>query len=175
MDATPGFEGLTLRGQPGTAQYLSCEKWYSPELAVVEHIACREQPAAINFPHHFDQDIYPGNRSIVDKIGNLTLLSIKANSSIYSEWPDKVFYYWTLTKPQSTVLGPTAEALKTTLGVTTIPPSLLTIQASTGYLAHLAPIAHLGIQGLTWDKQFISRRSKHSVELIFDRLDSWLR
>jgi hypothetical protein len=96
---------------------------------VIEHVATREKPSVIKFPGHFDPTIYPGNNSIVDKIGNLTLLSAQVNSSIYSEWPDKVFYYWHLTTPGSTAAGPTGLALAASLGIGAVPPALSTLGA----------------------------------------------
>jgi hypothetical protein len=178
-DAAPdlhvGREGFIVDGMPNSAPYLNCRAWHASEYEVIEHMATRDQPSTIKFPSHFDQAIYPGNYSVVDKIGNLALLSIPVNSSVYSEWPDKVFYYWSLTTPNNTAAGPTGAALKTSLGLTTFPPSLAALTAASNYLPHLAPLAYRGERGLRWDAAFINARSEHFCERVIDGIDCWLR
>lgn len=174
-DLTINREGLFIQGMQNSATMLNCKSWYSTDYEVIEHVATRDKPSNIKFSNHFDQRIYPGNKSIVDKIGNLTLLSTRINSSVYSEWPDKVFYYWGLTMPQSTVQGPIGSTLQSSLGITSLPPSLSTFTASSNYLPHLAPLAYRGIQGLKWDMDFIDQRSEHLCQRIFDSLDIWLK
>lgn len=173
-DLSAGNEGLFIDGMPNSANLFNCRSWYASEYEVIEHVATRHQPSTIKFPAHFDQTIYPGNFSVVDKIGNLTLLSAQVNSSVYSEWPDKVYYYWSLTTPSNTAAGPTGLALMTALGLTSIPPSLSALSAASNYLAHLAPLAYRGEQGLQWDASFIGRRSEHICGRVFDKLDLWL-
>ena len=172
-DNTAGKEGLVERGTSGSARYLTCEKWYSSEYEVIEHVGNRDKPTA---PYKYsppDSAVYPGNYSVVDMIGNLTLWSRNANSSTYAEWPDKAFYYGTLTS-----LTPTQSVdltkLKAAFGITSVPPSLSTISASSAYIAHLAPLAARGEKGLPWDKQFIDLRTERMCDLIFDELLPWL-
>jgi hypothetical protein len=174
-DLTPGNEGLFIDGMPNCADLLNCRVWHMVSYEVIEHVATREQPSSIKFAAHFDATIYPGNYSIVDKLGNLTLLSAAVNSSIYSEWPDKVFYYWNLTTPGSTAVGPTGAALAASLGIGSVPPALSALVAASSYLSHLAPLALRGQHGLRWDAAFIARRSEHLCKRVFDRLDAWLR
>jgi Protein of unknown function DUF262 len=174
-DMTPGNEGLYTNGMPGSATFLTPAKWYSVDCEVIEHVATRKQPAVIKFPAYQDTSIYPGNFSVVDKIGNLTLLSNQVNASIYSEWPEKVFYYWSLTMPAQATNGPAAAALQTSLGLAQLPPSLSTLVAASNYLPHLAPLAARGMQGFKWDGAFIQRRSLNLCERVFTMLDSWLR
>lgn len=174
-DLAAGNEGLFTNGMRNSANLLSCRAWYASDHEIIEHVATREQPSTLKFAAYFDQSIYPGNFSVVDKIGNLTLLSGPVNSSIYSEWPDKVFYYWSLTVPASTATGPTGVALMSSLGLTTLPPSLAALTASSNYLPHLAPLAFRGQQGLKWDSAFIDKRSEHLCGRVFDRIEGWLR
>jgi hypothetical protein len=174
-DLTPGNEGLFVNGMNNSSNFLNCRSWHASDYEVIEHVATRDKPTTIKFPAHFDPTIYPGNFSIVDKIGNLTLLSVPVNSSVYSEWPDKVFYYWSLTTPNSTAAGATGVALMSSLGLTTLPPSLSALTSSANYLSHLAPLAYRGEHGLRWNSAFIDNRSKHLCERVFDRLEGWLR
>jgi len=174
-DLTAGNEGLFTNGMPNCSDLLNCRIWHMSSYEVIEHVATREQPSSIKFAAHFDATIYPGNYSIVDKLGNLTLLSGAVNSSIYSEWPDKVFYYWNLTTPGSTAVGPTGAALAASLGIGSVPPALSALVAASSYLSHLAPLALRGQQGLNWDAAFIARRSEHLCQRVFDKLDTWLR
>ncbi|WP_430433614.1 GmrSD restriction endonuclease domain-containing protein [Methyloversatilis sp.] len=174
-DLTPGNEGLFTNGMASSADLLNCRAWHLTSYEVIEHVATRDQPSTIKFPGHFDATIYPGNYSIVDKLGNLTLLSTAVNSSIYSEWPDKVFYYWNLTMPGSTAAGPTGAALAAALGIGSVPPSLSTLVAASNYQSHLAPLAFRGQGGHRWDAAFIAKRSEHLCQRVFDKLDPWLR
>ena len=174
-DIAAGNEGMFTNGMPNSADLLNCRVWHSSSYEVIEHVATRDQPSSIKFPTHFDTTIYPGNYSIVDKIGNLTLLSGPVNSSIYSEWPDKVFYYWNLTTPGSTAAGPTGTTLAASLNIGNVPPALTTLVAASNYLSHLAPLALRGQKGLHWNATFIAERSKHLCERVFDTLDGWLR
>lgn len=174
-DIAAGNEGLFTNGMASSADLLNCRVWHSSNYEVIEHVATRDQPSPIKFGAHFDATTYPGNYSIVDKIGNLTLLSGQVNSSIYSEWPDKVFYYWNLTTPGSTAAGPTGAALAANLGIGSVPPALSTLVAASTYLSHLAPLALRGQKGLHWDSTFIAKRSEHLCQRVFDKLDAWLR
>ena len=174
-DLTAGNEGLFTNGMTNSADLLNCRVWHLSNYEVIEHVATRGQPSSIKFAGHFDATIYPGNYSIVDKLGNLTLLSGQVNSSIYSEWPDKVFYYWNLTTPATTAAGPTGFALAASLGIGGVPPSLATLVSASSYLSHLAPLAFRGQRGLHWDAKFIAKRSEHLCQRVFDKLDAWLR
>lgn len=174
-DLTAGNEGLFTNGMANSADLLNCRVWHMTSYEVIEHVATREQPASIKFAAHYDATIYPGNYSIVDKLGNLTLLSGPVNSSIYSEWPDKVFYYWNLTTPGVTAAGPTGAALAASLGIGAVPPALSALVAASNYLSYLAPLAFRGQHGLHWDAAFIARRSEHLCQRVFDKLDAWLR
>ncbi|ATZ95763.1 DUF262 domain-containing protein [Dickeya fangzhongdai] len=174
-DLTAGNEGLFTNGMANSADLLNCRAWYKDDYEVIEHVATRERPSSIKFPAYFDSTIYPGNNSVVDKLGNLTLLSRPVNSSIYSEWPDKIFYYWNLTMPGSTAAGPSGATLASTLGIGSVPPSLATLVAASNYQSHLAPLAFRGQGGHHWDAAFITRRSEHLCQRVFDKLDSWLR
>jgi len=174
-DLTVGNEGLFTDGMPNSADFLNCKSWHSSDYEVIEHVATRDRPSSIKFDDYFDESIYPGNKSVVDKLGNLTLLSVRVNSSVYSEWPDKAFYYWNLTTPQSTVNSPTGTELMEALGLSTIPPSLSVLTSTSNYLPHLAPLAYLGVKGLKWDRSFIDKRSEHLCTRVFDKVDSWLR
>ncbi len=174
-DLTQTNEGLFTNGMANSANMLNCQSWHSSDFEVIEHVATRDQPSVTKFPTHFDTSIYPGNTSVVDKIGNLTLLSTPVNSSIFSEWPDKVFYYWSLTMPQNTVTGPIGATLQSSLGITNLPPSLSTLTAASNYLPHLAPLAFRGVKGLKWDSAFIDRRSEHLCERVFNEMDNWLK
>lgn len=173
-DPTVGNEGLFINTMANTVNLLNCRVWFSKSYEVIEHVATRKPPSPIKYTNHYDTSIYPGNNSIVDKLGNLTLLSGKVNSSIYSEWPDKVYFYWKLTTP-GTIASATGDALATALGIGSVPPALANLVAASTYQSHLAPLAFRGQGGHKWDSAFIAKRSKHLCERVFDKIDAWLR
>lgn len=176
-DAVPSSStlGFYENGQPGAGPMLLPEKWFGEEYEVIEHVATRQEPTQKEYLSHFDEHFYPGNKSVVDQLGNLTLWSRSQNSSTYSEWPPKVFYYWSLTEPAQTVHGPSGDELMQKLGLSQLPPSLSDLQAASSYLHHLAPLAVKGIAGENWTASFVRDRSKHLCERVFDVLESWLR
>jgi len=170
-DMNPGREGFIIRGNPGTSNYLNCKAWHASDYAEIEHIANKTLPVDPKYP--VDMNLYPGNTSIVDMIGNLTLLSKTENCSMYYEWPEKVFYYSTLT-----ALAPTSfvnlQLLATNQKISTIPPKLVQAAAGTNYKAHLAPIVVRGNAGKNWDKAFVDKRTENICSLLFDEMNSWL-
>ena len=171
----PGEEGLIVDGKSDSYPMLTCKKWYSREYEVIEHIATRDRPKSIKFENYFDSSIYPGNYSIVDRLGNLTLLSNRVNASIYSEWPDKVFYYWSLTSPNQAAKSPSAAELKEKLLIQKLPPQLASLSSNSSYLAPIAPLAYRGSEGLAFDKDFIDLRSENLCTRVYDKLLTWLQ
>jgi hypothetical protein len=174
-DLDAGKEGLHRTGRSGSCAMLTPRAWHRSAFEVIEHVAVRDEPAAIDFPAHFDSDLYPGNESVVDRLGNLTLLSNPANASVYSEWPHKVYFYWSLTTASQTVPAVTEVELMQQLGVTQRPPRLPSLAAAADYLPHLAPLVVRGLSNNRWDKQFVELRSRNLCERVFDTLDDWLR
>lgn len=172
-DTSSGNEGLVTPGRRGSASYLNCVAWFSEDFEVIEHVATRDKPSSIRYPSYFDESVYPGNYSVVDQIGNLTLWSRSANSSTYAEWPDKAFYYASLTSIQPAVTANLA-AMATALGLSAIPPALSHLAAASKYQPHLAPLAFRGEKGLRWDSSFVSQRTERMCALTFDVLNAWL-
>ena len=175
-DLAPGRLGLHASGRVDSAPMRNAKAWYSSAYEVIEHVAVQDKPDIIDFPNYFDPLLYPGNTSVVDRIGNLTLLSRQANSSIYSEWPEKVYFYWSLTTPSASS-SPIGEAkLMTCLGITRWPPALTRLSAAAQHLPHLAPLVVRGAEGQAklWNKDFVERRSTNLCERIFDVLVAWL-
>jgi len=165
--------GLMVDGTEGSATYLTLSKWYSSDLEVIEHIANRDKPKPPYKHKPPDDNMYPGNHSVVDRLGNLTLWSRAANSSTYPEWPDKVYYYATLTKlnPQSAV---DLDELKEKLQIANKPRGLENVVDATIYQPHLAPLALRGMLGMSWDIKIIKERSNDICEKLFDTLSPWL-
>ena len=173
-DLTEGHEGEMCPGREGSATFLTCQKWYSEEYEILEHIANRDK---VQPPYRYEpapsEDVYPGDYSVVDRIGNLTLWSRSANSSTYPEWPDKCLYYASLTR-----LTPTEpvdiDRLKAELNVQETPPSLESIVNDAPYLSHLAPLVLKGLSGGHWDKAAIDQRSKNICNNLYAMLMKWL-
>lgn len=170
-DMSSGNEGLMILGTPGSSQYLTCKAWHSFDYAEIEHIANQTKPA--NPKYFIDEHLYPGNSSVIDIVGNLTLLSKTANTSIYDEWAEKVFYYSTLTS-LTPIDSVDLKKLANAQGIKTIPPKLNELAASTNYIANLAPLALRGNAGLPWNKEFVDKRTQRICELLFDDMVAWL-
>jgi len=173
-DQTPGNEGLTVAVKASINPHLTCERWFSADLYEIEHIANQTPPPKpYEYPTHYDSDLYPVETDIVNKIGNLALWGRAPNASTYDEWPDKVFFYATVTQVTDTNPADIA-VIKSSLGIKREPPGLAGVAAGTDYIANLAPIAFRGQQGERWTKDFVLVRTQHMCEIIFDHLWDWL-
>jgi hypothetical protein len=163
----PDVAGLMLIGNPNvTPIYLNINQWNSNELGTIEHVAPQE-PALGTV---WDKRIYEDET--YDKIGNLTLLPSKVNTSASNRgWPEKYIYYRYLSEKNPGKF----EDLKQIAIERDIALNSETVQLlkTSSFSHHILPIVQLGIDG-TWDKDFIDRRSYRICEIAYDRLISWL-
>ena len=161
----PNRLGLMTTGtQNSTSNYLGSSQWISSNLETIEHVAPQERTA------EWDLNIYEDES--YDKIGNLTLLPSKVNTSASNKgWIEKYIYYRYL----SEINPSNAENLRQVAidsGVT-LSESTMKFLGESSFHHHILPIVQLGTDG-TWDKNFIYERSRRICEVVWDKLYSWL-
>lgn len=159
--------GLMKLGQKGsTASYLEPSKWISENLGTIEHIA----PQDIKAGNQWDSKLYENDN--YNKIGNLTLLPSKVNTSASNKgWVEKYIYYRHLAEqdPEKFV---ELRQLAVDRGVN-LNPSTISLLENSSYNHHILPIIQLGIDG-SWNKDIVEARTKRMCSIVWERLSAWL-
>jgi len=161
----PSSPGLMKEGMPGTALYLTPDKWKEDHCKSLEHVAPQAQSDGWDSTLYDDDD--------VQRIGNLTLLPIPINSAASSKgWIEKWIYYKHLAETNPANLA-ILEAQAKGLGFSPKPKSIAVLR-KTPYQPHMASITELGTTGV-WDKNLVDARSNRICDLLWKRLyDEWL-
>jgi len=146
-----------------TPTYLTVENWCSKEMNI-EHIAPKQRTP------EWDAEIYEdGHHS---RIGNLTLLSGSANSSMGNKgWRDKQLYYKLLSENDPLAAGSRVKEAKRKNP--NLDEGILQLLQSSPTSHHIQSIITLGEDG-NWNKNIIEDRSERICSILWDRLYSWL-
>jgi len=159
--------GLMKLGQKGsTPSYLEPSKWISEDLETIEHIA----PQEIKAGSEWDSKLYENDN--YNKIGNLTLLPSKVNTSASNKgWVEKYIYYCHLAEQDPDKFVELRQ-LAVDRGVN-LNPSTISLLEKSSYNHHILPIIQLGIDG-SWNKDIVEERTKRMCSIVWDRLYAWL-
>lgn len=155
----PAGGGLIVPARQGTLDLLDVSHWR--ELAV-EHIAPQTRSVA------WDGTLYESDH--VQRLGNLTLLPTRENSSVGNRpWIEKRLIYSILSAPTAPALNEhLAEAGRHGISVAASTEELLSA-------ARFHPqLASLGLLSTEWTTDIIEQRSRRLAELAWDRLAPWL-
>jgi hypothetical protein len=159
--------GLMKIGRRGVSSgYLDHSQWTSPKLETIEHIAPQDEKAKTQWDSKlYEDDSY-------DKIGNLTLLPGKVNTSASNKgWSEKYIYYSYLAEKDPSKLDQLKE-FASERGIT-LNPSTITLLQKASYNHHILPIFQIGIDG-TWNKELVDERSKRICDILWERMYEWL-
>lgn len=161
--------GLMKIGTSGSSpSYLEPSKWNSDDFKSIEHIA--PQKPDLQSDSDWDTELYENDD--YEKIGNLTLLPTRINSSASNKrWIEKWIYYRHLaeTDPDNLAnLRQEAENNSVNLNDSTI--DLLT---KTSHAHHIKPIVEIGATG-QWDKSFVEKRTERICNILWERMYEWL-
>jgi hypothetical protein len=152
--------------QNTTIPYFDPDRWLSPELATIEHIA----PEKGEYSTSWDPELY--QEESFHELGNLTLLPQKINSSASNKgWPEKYLYYKYMTE-QYPHKRPEIEERARNSGIILV-ESTLKILRECKYSSHILPITELKYHG-TWSKDIVEKRSRRMCEILYDRMIQWL-
>ena len=161
-DAIPGLMKL---GASGVSPYLKLEKWNSLDLKTIEHVAPQSNDGDWN------AELYSTESKIYQTIGNLTLLPTEVNSSAGNKgWIEKLLYYKHISekdpsKKQELQLKAKDEGIK-------LNPQTLNVLENINYSEHMEALVKNGDK-ITWDKEFVERRSERILDIAWDTLSNW--
>lgn len=160
----PLEEGLIKVSTSGYCTYMEPSRWNSSDLNSIEHIAPQTTVGGWDPLLHQDDTF--------DKIGNLTLLPTKINSSAGNKgWLGKWYYYRHLAEKNPSQLGILkSEALAD--GVN-LDDSTLALLGDAQYAHHIASIVQLGKTGV-WNKALVDKRTERMCDILWDRMMAWL-
>jgi hypothetical protein len=145
--------------------YLNSNQWVS-DAQNIEHIAPQ------NPPNDHDWDEYLYEDYTYDKVGNLTLLPTKVNSSASNKtWSEKWFYYKHLAEAdteKTKELQKEAEHRGMQLN-----PDIIDLLTKASYNHHILPIIQLGPDE-KWSKELVDKRTERICDILWDRMNKWL-
>jgi hypothetical protein len=158
--------GLMKPGKPGCSEYLTVSKWNSTDLRDIEHIAPQKNNGT------WDPELYDINSEPFNTIGNLTLLPSPINISAANiGWKEKYIYYKHLSiKDQQIAQELSAKAVNEGI---ILNPETIQILQNANYNEHILPILEVE-ENASWNKSIVDERSKRMLEIIYDKVISWL-
>lgn len=163
----PAQPGLMIQGMPGLQPYLTLEKWLSPDLSTLEHVAPQTPDTRTNWT----PDLYNGEA--YQRIGNLTLLPGEINVSVSNRgWMEKCLYYQYMTAANPAIDRPAIVADATAQGVV-LTPNNLAVLGQANYHAPVLPIAAVGLTG-SWDHVLVEQRSERIASLLWTTIHTWI-
>ena len=161
--------GLRLPGREGLMDMFTWEKW--DEDLEIEHIAPQKRPEQSSQEKeqsNQEKDLY-GKPNLIDCLGNLTLLPKAENASFRNkEWKEKKEMYYILSAPsreeqQIRLVEVRGRQIK-------VPDTTENLILEGKYYPHLSAI----YKASKWDVEFVQKRSKRLVELIWTNIAPWL-
>lgn len=158
----PKVPGLHIAARSGELEMLSLEQWQNN--FTVEHIAPKSKLA-----EGWNAGLYD-DPALVHQIGNLTLLPPIENSVVGNKsWNHKRLLYQVLSAPTEGELNKKLEEAKTI--------GLKFTDKTTDLLKNAPQLPHVKIISTLdqpWSEDFIRMRSERILELVWERLASWL-
>ena len=154
------------KGKEGSFDYLKLKLWSSKDLKTIEHIAPQTYSAT------WDKELYNPDTMFVNSLGNLTLLPVDINSSIGNKsLNEKLLYYKSVAEDDPDAINKIKEqanAIGAQLTDTTIE-----LLRECKYAHHIRPISCLDYSD-SWKVDIVRHRTNAMLDIIFDKLLSWL-
>ncbi|EAM3717048.1 DUF262 domain-containing protein [Salmonella enterica subsp. enterica serovar 4,12:d:-] len=156
--------GLTVAGRPGILPLLDVKNWTGEQSKTIEHIAPQEKESK-----GWLEDIYE-DPELIDRLGNLTLLPIRENSSLKNgSWEKKKLFYKILSAMTPDELEPLLEQGKAQN--INLAQSTNDLLIESKYLPLVKSVTT--VEG-DWTKELIEKRSVRIAELAWERIHAWL-
>ncbi|HDC4775067.1 TPA: DUF262 domain-containing protein [Enterobacter kobei] len=156
--------GLTIAGRHGILPLLDVKNWAGEQSKTIEHIAPQAKTSI-----GWMEDIYE-EPELIDRLGNLTLLPIRENSSLNNaSWAKKKLFYKILSAMTPDELEPLQEQGRTQ-GINLTQSTSVLLNESK-YLPFVKSVAT--VEG-DWTKELIEKRSVRIAELAWERIHAWL-
>jgi|GEM_PF-541076 len=167
----PYEPGLIIRGKSNSSKsYLEPSQWSSEDFKRIEHIAPQQEQSNLEIDNDGDENL--SESDYYEKIGNLTLLPIKINSSAGDkQWIEKWIYYRHLAEKDPEKLNQLKQKAESN-DISLDRNDIQQLQKAS-YAHHLESIISIGAEG-KWDKELIERRTKRICEILWERMNEWL-
>jgi hypothetical protein len=163
----PMHPGLMKVATPGTADFMRLERWRSPDLQHVEHIAPKE-----NTDNKWSASLYEQPAELYQSIGNLTLLPAEVNISASNKgWKEKLIYYMHLSEKDPDKVRELANKANSE-GIKLANSTIELLQQSR-YSSHILPVLAYGEQN-DWNAEIVAARTKRMLEIVWDRISPWV-
>lgn len=160
-------KGLIKVGRDGCSKYLSLDKWLSPDLKTIEHIAPQS-----NKNDMWDEAIYDTYIEPFQSLGNLTLLPQDINSSAGNKgWKEKLLYYQSVAEKDPAKISE-IETRALALGIT-LNASTLELLKGSHFNEHLSSISTLSADD-SWNKELVDKRTDVMLDIIWNRVSQWI-
>ena len=160
-------KGMIKVGRDGCSKYMSVDKWLSPDLKTIEHIAPQT-----NKNNMWDVSLYDIHIEPYQSLGNLTLLPQDLNSSAGNKgWKEKLLYYQCVAEKDPEIINEIeqkAQELDISLNTTTIE-----LLKESHFNEHLSSISLLSAD-YVWDKDIVDRRTDVMLDIIWNRVSRWI-
>lgn len=159
-NSTPG---LIKDARAGSCVYLTMDKWLSPDLKTIEHVAPQTNKNGL-----WDENLYNPQTSPYNQLGNLTLLPQDLNSSAGNKgWKEKLLYYQCVAERDSEKLNE-IEKLAQTSGVEFNERTLNLLKECT-YSSHLQSISQMSVDDI-WNLTLVQKRTDKLLEIIWKKV-----
>ncbi|TAH30797.1 MAG: DUF262 domain-containing protein [Cytophagales bacterium] len=163
----PNNAGLPKIGASNSNPYLELKKWQSIDLKEIEHIAPQK-----GITTGWDKALYDPATELFNSIGNLTLLPSRVNQSVGNKgWDEKLLYYKHLSeKDTDKITELSRKAQKTGINLDT---NTIKILRDASYSTHILPV--LAVEGQDWNSKIVEDRNVRILEIVWDRIITWLQ
>jgi uncharacterized protein with ParB-like and HNH nuclease domain len=168
-DTIPDDEhkGLIKEGRTNSANYLCLQKWLSPDLKTIEHIAPQS-----NKNNLWDENLYDNQTKIYQSIGNLTLLPQELNSSAGNkEWKEKLLYYKTVAEIDPAKIQE-LESIAQQMNIS-LNPDTVNLLKKSQYGDYIKSISTLSEDDI-WNKELVEKRADKILDIVWNRISKWL-
>lgn len=163
----PAQKGLLVEGREGGQKYLSVEKWTSPDLKTIEHIAPQTDKN-----NQWDTNLYDTHIEAYQSLGNLTLLPQDLNSSAGNKgWKEKLLYYKYVAEENPEIIKHIEDMAKD-LDVD-FNNETLELLKNSHFNKHLTSISMLSVND-TWNKDLVDKRTDIMLDIIWHRISKWI-
>lgn len=163
----PSDLGLMKVATPGTSDFMRLEKWRSNDLQHVEHIAPKE-----NAGNKWNTSLYEQATECYQCVGNLTLLPSDVNISASNKgWKEKLIYYMHLSETDPDKVRELANKAHSE-GIK-LSPNTISMLQNARYSSHILPVLAYG-EAKDWNADIVNARSKRMLEIVWDRISSWV-
>ena len=160
-------KGMIKIGRDGCSKYLSVDKWLSPDLKTIEHIAPQT-----NKNNMWDESLYDTHIEPFQSLGNLTLLPQDLNSSAGNKgWKEKLLYYQSVAEKDPTKISE-IENRALSLGIT-LNESTLALLKGSHFNEHLSSISSMFADD-NWNKDLVDKRTDVMLDIIWNKVSAWI-